>query len=451
MILANEDEFKAYAAEVDRKNNKPAGNGNYNSNVEYESQQWVGLEKGQVKIVRIVSNPPASMSSTIKDDPYRTRDIYFSEIMTDDGKHKMHLKLPLHTEDARDDHIMWKILSKAGKYEKVPNPKNPKESIKVYEYSGRDWFETMLHGGYKPTDGNYQFTKGWWGQEVAIMNVIDREDSWCADNKHTKLLSKNISRWTTKDGKPAEKPDVGVPAYGFLGKLSKLSGTSGSWWKYDVAIEKTGEKTNPYNVENATATVKSGMQEFIARLQGKDKYVSTADILTPEEMQYEMYDLEKLYAVTSYQKLLKNLGNTIKKMDADLGTTFYDQLVELANNEKAEWEAKKETEKKEEPAAPIQESTETVAEAPRTISRQGPAPEQTGLTPEKIALLKGWDVLTDREKSQVVDLIVNEDGTPDHIVYSEDAATLIDCNPDGCGHLSPKDFHACPFCSSIYG
>ena len=105
--------------------------------------------------------------------------------------------------------------------------------------------------------------------------------------------------------------------------------------------------------------------------------------------------------------------------------------------------------------APVVESTPVEAATARTAVREAAPTRATGLTQDKIALLKGWDKLSDQEKDAIVDVVKNPDGTLADIVYKP-GLTVLSCPleaPDGrhgCGVNSPDFFHICPACGLEY-
>ena len=187
------------------------------------------------------------------------------------------------------------------------------------------------------------------------------------------------------------------------------------------------------------------------------------DTLTPEELEYERYDISKFYAPTSYQKILSKLGNTIKGIDADLRTNFYNELQALAEKEKKEFEElygnNPEANVEAQPApveqTPVVESAPVEVAPARTTVREAAPARATGLTQDKIALLKGWDKLNDQEKDAIVDVTKNPDGTLADIVFKP-GLTLLSCPetfPDGshgCGINAPDFFHCCPSCGKDF-
>jgi len=436
--ITDDEAFAAFLNKVadDKEKGNKKSSGNYEAT--YEEMKWVGLENDSAKIVRIVGAPPESMTPGRKSADTDAVEIYVSRIMNDSNK-KVVLKLPPHAEDFKDEHIMWRIINKVKEVEWVPGSNGKNE--KKYKYAGYPWYDKVIHGGFNPTDQQYSWSKGWSGQQVVIFNVIDREDDWCKENKHTKLLSKRVNQVVQDDGKVVEYADTGVPSYGFLTKLSELVGKYGSWEKYDVAITKTGEMTSPYVVKNATAFAKCPEDIARAELGDKLEFVSQDISLTPEELSYERYNLKNNFKVTSYQKLLSDFGNTIKLIDGDLRTTYYDELKALADKEKAEYEAKK---AEEAANAPAEESTptETISESTEKPTRSRVV-EMT-LSAEKIAALKGWDSLTEEERKLIKDVELNDDGSVKTITYTT-TDDLADC-PD-CKHEAPMAITTCcPVC-----
>ena len=95
--------------------------------------------------------------------------------------------------------------------------------------------------------------------------------------------------------------------------------------------------------------------------------------------------------------------------------------------------------------APVQEA----APVTRTVAQEAPA---SGLTPEKLAVLKGYNELSTEQKSYIKDVILNSDGSLNHIEWTDTAPSLLDCPTDqgGCGQLSPNSFSVCPCCGKHF-
>lgn len=480
--LVDDDVFSAFVAKAtaDEENSKKSTGNSFTR--EYEDVKWVGLEDNQFKVIRIVGAPPASMTGRAN-SPTDAQEIYFSTILDDNNK-KMQLKLPPHAEDLAHEHIMWRIINAVKEVDWRKNEATGKKE-KYFKYEGKyPWFDRVHHGGFDPKNDEflYKINKGWQGQEVVIMNVIDREDNWCVENKHTKLLSKKVS--LSKDG-TAEFPAVGVPSYGFISQLANLVGRYRSWENYDLAIRRTGQMQSPYEIKPATIFAKAGLAEVEI---GADKvpFVSRNETLTEEEKTWKRYEISKLYAPTTYTKILNHLGNTIKAIDADLRRNFYEELQGLAEKEKKEFEEKYGTQSsaaptetveapavtpsfttlnESAPATPVVETpvTAPVVESATVASPVTPSPVArtitnpvvaAALSAEKIALLHGWKDLTQEERDQIVDVEVDPvENKVLSVKYSENSATTVKCidaQGAGCGLFSPSDFLHCPVCGASY-
>lgn len=472
----DDDDFAAFAkrAEEEAQAQKSGSSGSYQQN--YDPIEWVGLEENTPKIIRFVGKPPASLKPGIKSDGTNAQEIFISSVMDDNNK-RCEIRLPMHDGDTTHDHIMHRIINAVKAVDWIPDPNNPGKNTKKFRYEKYPWFDKVVHGGYDQINDpiNYKQSKGWAGQQVCIMNVIDREDTWCHDNNHTKLLSKKINQG--KDGKLY--PFKGVPSFGFCNLLSNMISGYGNWEHYDVAICRTSVMTSPVKIWDTPVTLqkKSGILPTV--LKAKESIISTNDNLTEEELSYDRYDISHFFAPITYQKIMKHFGNTIKAIDADLNRNFYEELQTLVEKEKAEFKEKfgdddnapAQTVSMNESSSPVENDpidpmtqpvatahvaapATPVAEKPvisRTISTPAASTTATGLTPEKIALLKGWANLSDYEKSMIIDVVV-VDGKLDRVVYSPNAKPCVVCPTadGGCGKDAPSDFTSCPVCGASY-
>lgn len=450
--VTDDEEFAAFAKRAEEEAAQQNKSGSSFTPKDYDKIEWVGLEE-KAKIIRIVGGAPSSMRPGSHVNPTDAHEIFVSTILDDNGK-RMKLKLPLHADDISHEHIMWRIINKVNEVKWVKGADGKSTKVNVNEQY--PWFEKVNKGGFAPTDKSYQYSKGWKGQQVVIMNVIDREDNWCAENKHTKLLSKKLS------GDNGEFAEIGVPSFGFCSALSNIVKSYGSWERYDVQVRRTGQKTTPIDVKQATLYKKNGLVQELDK--DKLQYVSLNETLTPEELEYERYDISKFFAPTTYQKILSKLGNTIKSIDVDLRTNFYEELQALAEKEKKEFEEVYGSNAPAQEAAPAQTATVaqptqtapvTEAAPARTAVREAVSTPASGLTPDKIALLKGWNLLTDEEKAVIVDVVKNPDGTLADIIYNTDHPVLScpSIFPDGshgCGINAPDFFRTCPSCGKTF-
>lgn len=452
-VAANDDEkFKNWTEGLEKKEKEKKARQNY-PRTDYDDIEYVGLSKDHPTIVRFVGNFVEEDPLAKRPYPSDAKFLHISKVKADDGKSIFFLQLPLRSDDPETDHLMWRIIDAVYKKEWIKDPATGKNKpVNVVEMQHPDIFKLVNKGGYTEDDGKwpYLYAKGWKGTEMLLINCIDRRDDWCKTNKHTKLISKSVN--VSTDGKVYA--DKGVPAYGFYDTLTNLRKNFKQGWEhYDVVITKTGEgkdtKTNMFNGTAFTteAAIKAGLDKSMGISEDEYKFVSQEPALTDEELHYQRYDLDKNFQVTSYHTINKYLQNSIKKIDAALNTHFYDDLQKLVAEEQTKWDADKEVlVESSEPVASTEESTPVEQPITRTVV------DNSGLTSEKIALLKGYDELSTEEKSWIQDVALKADGTVDHIVWKEGAPSLLDCPTEqgGCGQLSPNSFHVCPVCAKKF-
>lgn len=478
----DDDIFNSWiASEKEREENEKTSK-NYQKR-EYEAIKYVGLSKEHPTIVRFVGNFVSEDPKAHRPNPSDMKFMHISKIKSDDGKTTFYLYLPLRGDDPEQDHLMWRIIDKVYAKEWVKDPATGKNKpIETFKIKHPDVYEKVNKGGYTEADGKwpYMYARGWKGPEMMLINVIDRRDDWCKTNKHTKLISKNVN--VTAEGK--EYAEFGVPAYGFFGPLTNLRNNfKMGWEKYDVVITKTGEKldtvTNMFNGTAFTnpAAIAANLDKSMGISADEYKFISQEPALTEEELNYGRYDLDENFRVTSYRTIDKYLGKTIQLIDNALNddalkagenanSHFYADLQALVKEEAAAW-AKERAATEANDAAPTATPTQAPAapEAQPAPSFETMAPvqeaapvagtvsqEASGLSAEKLAVLKGYNELSTEQKSYIKDVVLNSDGTLNHIEWTETAPSLLDCPQDmgGCGQLSPNSFSVCPACGKHF-
>ena len=468
------DAFEAFSnqtqALADAEANRASSSGN-NNQITYEEQKWVGLDQGKYHIMRIVGNPPESMTPGFKAADTDAHEIYYSEIKADDGK-KFQLRLPVRGDLPEKDHLMWRIIDKVLTVTWT-------NKVKSYKYQDKfpDIFNKVKFGGWdssNPAEAkNHQYSKGWSGQKIVLMNVIDREDNWCAENKHTKLLARQITTKQYPDGTVAEFVSKGIPSYGFLNKLGGLVANYKTWENYDIGVKRTGIKTEPYQIINATAFVNGKIPEIP---QDKIPLVNLGP-LTDEERAYERYNIAKLFGPVTYAKIDAKLGASIKLIDACLGTNFYNELQTLKAEEAAKWEAEKAEKEAESAVAPAQvapavvtasiadpvygignktvNSAAPVVQAPISeaaptlapAARRAVAPTAPAID---ISLLKGYDYLTPEQKAEIVSVTKKADGALDIVYRSADGSPVTTVPCPICGAAGLMSHHHCVACGTEF-
>lgn len=417
--------FESYAAEEEAAATRAANVGSSEAR-EYEAIKWVGCETNKPTIFRAVGGPP---NSNI--DNTTARLVTISWLIDDNGK-KMKLVRPSLTDDS--NHIINRIISK------VLSPKwvNQQKTYPVkdqYPYI----YNIIKKNGVAETDKRYKYEKGWQGKEVLIMNVIDRSDmEWHKANKHTKLLAKSV----TPGQNGGEFVEEGVSAYAVIPKLTHLIRSYGSWEKYDISMVRTGKMDNPYTIINATKTPEEVLLAY-------RQFISEEKVLTEEEESWERYDLAKLYAPTSFIRIFNRMKNTIKKIDTALGTSFYEELKELADAEKAALEKEAAEKALENPvvSTPITEVEEPLMEEniiiPSHVEEPVTPPVRSRTVAQARVTLPYEDTLSDENKALIKSVTQKSDGSYD-ITWDCSIDMLAGCPT--CKTPSPLTATRCPVC-----
>jgi rubrerythrin len=234
----------------------------------------------------------------------------------------------------------------------------------------------------------------------------------------------------------------------------------GSFEKYDVAMKRTGVKDNPWEIINASRLKDKDMLEDLINDDGSQVAVDKIVVgpLTQEELGYEQYNIDRFFCPTSYHKIQSRIGGVFKLCDAQLGTHFTEELEGLVQKEQAEWDARaaeKEAAQSETENSAIKEAVSVQEADPVDEAMAAPAPEAParrrataaeGLSAEKIALLKGWEHLSDEIKARIKD--VTDEGGKVSIVWDR-KDDLLQC--DACGALSPEEgVTHCPVCGAKF-
>ena len=157
---------------------------------------------------------------------------------------------------------------------------------------------------------------------------------------------------------------------------------------------------------------------------------------------------------TTYTKLWNRLRDTIKAIDVELDTHFYEELKELADKERAEMQAKEEASKEgtpepqKSPEMPAMNEAEAALFDADDIPFPDVAPKVRRVPASTINwdLLPHADLLTDAQRSMIKSVSKGEDGLI-HVEYNT-KETLYRC-VDGCEiDELPESFTICPVCGA---
>jgi hypothetical protein len=435
--------FESYAKGIKEDQERKGSGSGFTR--DYEEVQYAACEPGKNKIFRMVGIPP---KAPLPRRPWDPKEVIMSDIKADDGK-RFTLRLPPREDTAAKNHIVHRLFDRINEVAWINKQKTYTNEAKF-----PDLFEKSNKMGFTQEDGDisYKSANGLKGSKYIIQNVIDRQDTWCKENKHTKILANQVR----VDDKGRIWGKAGIKEFGYINKLADLISKYKLPEDYDIAIKRiAGAKTDPWELRNASLYAQKDLMEELKNDDGTlpDKNIIVIGPLTAEEKAYTHYDLDKFYGPTTYQTILKRIPSIFKEADAALHSKFYDELLSLVEEEKKHYDeiyrnAEKETAKNETEATEkaVTESTEEPKEeTPKRRSAVGPI--ETELSTEKITALKGWGLLSESEKALIKDVILNSDGSVKKIEYSDDSLTLLECD---CKVSSPESFASCPACGSKF-
>lgn len=425
--MNTEDAFLKYAQSLEEAEKKRNERPTFTPvQRDYESIEWTGLEPGKDKVIRILGNPPGFGEAK----PSDARVVIISRIVADDGK-MIRVCRPSYEYFVNNGEAPEYFLDKVIRAAKGCRWINGKRVCLLQEKNPA-LYDKVDKNGFDPSDFRYKIDKGWAGRAVFLANVIDRSQmDTHRSTKHSMLLSKKISYKGDK-----EYAEDGVPAYGFVDKIIPKVVAYGPWEGYDLSVRKTGQMSNPYQVCVASR-VPEEVQSDVRQ------YIVTQTELTEEEASWERYDLNKLYATTSYTKLWNRLRDTIRAIDKELDTHFYEELKELADKEKEKLKSE-EAEAKEEEISEVATVTEA---APFDINPAPKAPIKERRAPARDinwSLLPYAGSLSDSQKAMIKSVTKQEDGSicvdydTDETIYR----CINGCSIDGI----PESFTICPVC-----
>lgn len=440
-----------------------AENAKNNSGFDFEEIQWVGMPVDKWTVFRILGVP-----FDFRTESWHPKMILRSEIVSDDKKSY--------------SKINWKYICKNGKF--VPDPEwiLTKLYDKVMEHTWVKYTEADIDPVKKigkNQEGKIVNAKGYNGYYVdkhthtecyqiikdnskgagdvkkakfypaarIIMNVISRENSWCADNKHSALLCTNVGIKEVVNDKTGEKTIIKFPQAGvsisFYDEIMTYIGSTFNHWNTDFAVKR-------YKAQDMYKNLIIDAKLPKDRLDASIREIMSDAPLTKEEQEYEKYDLDKLFQVSSYQKILKKHGGLFKLFDKEFNENLTEELVLLAEQEKKEMEASKES-VKDEPDE-IDTPEESAAKEPvqqETKGRQSrepldiQAPQSNVIDFTKV--FKFWNNLSKEDKEDILKFCVKlDEGMP---IWAPNT-NLIPC--DKCKIDLPKTVMHCPNCDADY-
>lgn len=392
--------------------------------IEFETPVTVSIELDNPKIVRLLGNPKLAR----KGDPYSAKDVWISWILGDNDKN-FRCVWPMKSENP--NWILWKIFNKVmdGKWD---NSLNGGKGAKIYKYA--DSHKSIFQRVSKNNDITNTMENGWSPRKYVVVNCIDRQDmSWHKEMKHTKMLCKN-------------NYEPGMPPKLYNKIWDNIIENYGPMQNYDIAVWKS--KTGPLDSDveyNALHT------SHIMEIPEKSRQFIIEGTLTEEEKSWEKYDFDKMYKITTYQKIKRNLGVFIQQVDTSFGTKFYEELEDLVTEEKKYFE-KLYGNSSQSQSKKIESSSKPINEQVKVESREKPKEEKrqplnlvsenafniNNLNPEDY---KGLSSLSEDKKKLIIG--IDNDGT---FIYDSNITKLLTCMSKTCDFPSPENFDYCPKC-----
>lgn len=418
---------------------------------EYETVKHFGLEDQKERVFRILGKP-----AEVRTEGWEAKIILQSRIAKEDGKSYFKVNWPYVEKDGKYVIDPKWILSKL--YNKVMEKKWKDNPGKTPDANGKTGKYCPLHEGtqiYSIIKNNFKegekYPKSVYPSTRILMNVIDRHDSWCKDNNHTKVLSSkvSVSDKQNADGSFSEWPDTGIPKSVYESIFDHMSSV-GHWDIDYVVIKDLKKEPIEYRVWDITDT------KYLKDPKTLEIGISTP--ITNEELSYVKYDLDNLYKVTSANKLKKNWIGRFKLCDAELGTNFTEELELLCKKEdeerailNAEAESKKEahsTEVKREVEVTTQ--TETKVEA---SSRRSTSTEAVSVSSLCASNFPKYKDLPAEEQTLLASKIEYFEGSVP-VYYDKKDGTLLCSNRD-CMYVGtsvstgyPEGVSFCPVCGA---
>jgi hypothetical protein len=407
---------------------------------------YAPLSEGKNRAFRFIGLP-----HSVREKPTDCKRIFATMITGDDGKKKFFV---VPDPEISKGFLAHRVISKVLSYTWDPdgiNPQTGKKGIRIYNYAKSH--PAIFNMVFKNGNPSQQYERGWQFSPVILANVIDRSDmQWHRENKKLKVLSKKVSE--TSSG--ALWFERGFPEVLYSTIMEDIVAAFGSWEDYDIIIRKTS--SNPfYKAFHAVNDV--------ARFSDDTDLLSLIckTALTDEERSWEGWDFDTLYGITPYLKWQKELGDSFRRIDKELKTTFYEELAELVAKEEDEKSESKAAstgsstepdlepesenvpeaaEQSEQPAATAVDSGARVRQASNAVATTDSVNVDEILKDEQ--RFKGGALLTAEEKKWITG--IDEKG---YLIWSMAAGELIR-DADNKDQLIPEKVHCNPYTGRLY-
>lgn len=419
--------------------------------IEVPEIEYLVLGQDNCKVFRVVGE-----TIEMRKNPWDTKLIEKSLVIDDEGKYFNMVWSP------DNNHPMRELYRKLAKYS-WNKEGNSGKGERVYENEGCDLLKRFLTNNQENA-----MSSGMTPQKYVLMNVIDRMDSWCKDNKHTKLLAWDAN--AGQDGKLYATPGIKHSLYKQLFDV-KCVEIRANLDEVDFVVRRFTQKSRPDQNTNYKVywhEEKTAIENW--EIKDKRKYHSLIKpeyALTMEEKNYGKYDLDNLPFIsipTPVGVILKRLGNFIKEVDAKYPSW---NILEKFNTWKAKEmeELKARNNNSEQQVESVSnhsdnfdEDTTLPSEVENTNVHNTHKHEEAPSKPVKatktkarfsadeVALFPYLNKISPEDAS----LIKEIDVEGQEIIWNVNENELSSCGNKDCGIDLPDDMTMCPLCGTEY-
>jgi hypothetical protein len=168
--------------------------------------------------------------------------------------------------------------------------------------------------------------------------------------------------------------------------------------------------------------------------------------ITVEEKAYEMYDLDKLFGVSSYSKIKKNLSGLFKTFDSEFNESLYDELCLLVKEEEKIREQNKVSKEESEAIDKDAEDVpwdDTKKEETQTEVRKTREPSTQTTQSVDITTLPFWSDLSDNDRVELNKEVAEYVGGE---LKFKSETILLPCT--ACNKPLPNTVFRCPYCGT---
>lgn len=410
--------------------------GGYSNPVDIPDFEYLLLQPDKCQVVRLVGESLEMRSK--KSDPIL---VERSMIKADDGSY---FNMIWHPDK---DWPFRQLIRKLAKYKY-------EDKTKVYENDGCPYLNRYLTND-KEDPSVYE--TGMAPGKFVLMNVIDRLDSWCKDNKHTKVIAWNMNE---KDGKQYYTPGM---TYGLYKEIfdKKCTTIGAHFEEVDLVLRRFTQKTRPAD-DMYYAVLYDEEKRAIQTWSDKDKidyysFINKEEYLSDEEQSWERYDLEGIPFVsqpTPIGIIMSKLDKFIKGADKKYGWGLYEKFVEWKEQEIAEFKSKEKDKESSAPKTIVSVSkSEEDDDLPTDIEEKTAHEEKPTkitkvvkkafeITDEMVDTFEGLGKLNPEQKKHITAVDTNE------MTITFDITADAECG--ACSQLIPDEFTVCPYCGQEY-